>query len=135
MLKRSANELVEDANRLVDAITADEGARLAGDPRVLFVDLREPAELASSGTIAGALHVPRGLLEFKVDPQSPMHQPEIGRAARLVLYCGSGGRSALAAKSLMEMGLDNVVHVAGGFAALKAAGAPVDNSRTEPTRD
>lgn len=125
MLKRSAKDLVAEANRSVTTLTADEAAELSAHPNVLLVDLREPGELARDGTVQGALHVPRGLLEFQADPQSPMHRPQIGSAERLILYCGSGGRSALAAKSLNEMGFDNVAHVAGGFAALKAAGAPV----------
>lgn len=133
MFKRTAKELVEEANQSVRTISADEAAPLTDDPRVLFVDLREPREVVESGTVAGALHVPRGVLEFSADPQSPVHQPELGQAERLVLYCGSGGRSALAAKTLNEMGFENVAHVAGGFPALKAAGAPVLDQRMEPT--
>lgn len=125
MSKRSARELVAEANQSVKTIAAEEAARLSNGPGVLFVDVREPGELAKAGTVEGAVHVPRGLLEFQADPQSPMHRPEIGRAERLILYCGSGGRSALAAKTLNEMGFDNVAHVAGGFAALKAAGARI----------
>lgn len=125
MLKRSAMELVAEANESVKTIAADEAVALANDPRVLFVDLREPAEVQKNGMVAGAARVPRGLLEFQADAQSPMHRPEISNAERLVLYCGSGARSALAAKSLKEMGFENVAHVAGGFPALKAAGARV----------
>lgn len=125
MPKRSARELVAEANQSVKTIAAEEAAQLSNDPGVLFVDVREPGELAKAGTIEAALHVPRGLLEFQADPQSPMHRPELESAERLILYCGSGGRSALAAKTLNEMGFDNVAHVAGGFAALKAAGASV----------
>lgn len=126
MLKRSAKEMVAEANESVTTLTGEEAARLWKQQRqVLLVDLREPGELANSGTIEGALHVPRGLLEFQADPQSPTHRPEFGDAERLVLYCGSGGRSALAAKTLQDMGFDNVAHVAGGFPALRSAGAKV----------
>lgn len=132
MFNRTVKQLIDKANRSVTTISADEAAQLAGDPNVLFVDLREPDELAKSGTAKGAVHVPRGLLEFRADPLSPVHQPELGRAEQMVLFCGSGGRSALAAKSLQDMGFDNVVHVAGGFPALKAAGVPVaDVQRAE----
>jgi rhodanese-related sulfurtransferase len=133
MLKQSAKELVAEANRSIDTITAAEATRLASNARVLFVDVREPGELAKSGTVAGALHVPRGLLEFRADPESPMHQPELGGAERLLLYCGSGARSALAAKTLNDMGFDNVSHVAGGFPALKAACLPVVRGQMEST--
>ena len=126
MLKRSAKEVVAEASKSVTTLTGDEAAQLSRQQqRVLLVDLREPGELAKSGTIEGALHVPRGLLEFQADPQSPTHRPELGNAERLVLYCGSGARSALAAKTLEDMGFDNVAHVAGGFPALKSAGANV----------
>src|SRR3546814_9954286 len=90
-----------------------------------FVDIREHAEVAKSGLVSGAVHVPRGLLEFQVDPQSPTHNPKLAAGSRLVLYCGSGARSALAAKSLKDMGVENVAHVPVGFAALKAAGASI----------
>lgn len=125
MLKRSARDLVAEANTSVTTIDADKAARLASQPGTLFIDVREPGELAQNGTVEGAVNVPRGLLEFQADPQSPVHRPELEKAKRLILYCASGSRSALAAKSLNEMGFDNVAHVAGGFAALKTAGAAV----------
>lgn len=128
MLKHSSKQLVADANAnaIVESLPPEEAARLAGDPNVQFVDIREPAEVAKSGLIAGAVHVPRGLLEFQVDPESPTHNAQLAARSRLVLYCGSGARSALAAKSLTDMGVENVVHVPGGFSALKDAGAPIE---------
>lgn len=98
---------------------------MIGREGVLFVDVRESGELGASGKIRGAIHVPRGLLEFQADPESPSHKPELATADRLVLYCGSGARSALAAKTLQDMGIRIVSHVPGGFPALKAAGAPI----------
>ena len=130
MLDRSAKQLVTEANAAVESLPANEAVKLVGEPSVLFVDVREPAELASSGTVKGAVNVPRGLLEFQADPESPTHRTELSQAARLVLYCGSGARSALAAKTLGDMGVKNVAHVPGGFAALKAAGAPVMGIRS-----
>lgn len=124
MLKQGAKQLVSAANAEVESISPEAAAKLIGREGVLFVDLREHSELASSGKIEGAVHVPRGLLEFQVDPESPSHKPELAEADRLVLYCGSGGRSALAAKTLEDMGISGVSHVPGGFPALKAAGAP-----------
>lgn len=129
MLKLSAKQLVAEANATVESIPPAQAAKLVGDPSVLFVDLREPAEVGSSGTVVGAVNVPRGLLEFQVDPESPTHNSELSQGARLLLYCGSGARSALAAKTLQDMGVANVAHVPGGFAALRSAGAPVKDTK------
>lgn len=128
MTTRSAKELVAAANVVVNTLMADEAARLVGDPNVVFVDVREGEELKKTGRIAGAVHVPRGFLEFQADPNSPIHKPELSSGKRLVLYCGSGSRSALAAKTLKDMGIENVSHVAGGFAALQQAGAPSETT-------
>ena len=103
--------------------------KLAGKPGVVFIDVREEEELRNTGTLKDAVHVPRGILEFQADPQSPTHKPELGSAKKLVLYCGSGSRSALAAKTLQDMGIENVAHVAGGFAALQKADAPIEEPR------
>jgi len=86
---------------------------------VVLVDVREGEELHNAGKVQGAVHVPRGFLEFQADPTSQSHKAELGGGKRLVLYCGSGSRSALAVKTLREMGIGNVAHVAGGFAALQ----------------
>ena len=125
MLKRSAKQVVAEANAAVDSLPPEQAAKLVGDPAVLFLDVREPPEVASSGLVDGAVNVPRGLLEFQADPDSPTHRTELSEGRRLVIYCGSGARSALAAKTLQEMGLENVAHVPGGFSALKAAGARI----------
>ena len=125
MLKHSAKQLVAEASAVVESLPPEQAAKLVGDPAVLFVDLREPPEVANSGLVNGAINVPRGLLEFQADPDSPTHRAELSQGRRLVLYCGSGARSALAAKTLQDMGVENVAHVPGGFAALKAAGARI----------
>lgn len=125
MLIRTSKQLVSEANAVVESLPPEEAARLVGVPDVQFVDIRETAEVAKTGLVAGAVHVPRGLLEFQVDPESPTHNTKLAAGSRLVLYCGSGARSALAAKSLKEMGVENVIHVPGGFSALKEAGASI----------
>ena len=130
MATKSAKDLVTEANRNIETLSGAEAVKLMGNPNVVFVDIRESEELQKTGTLEGAVHVPRGFLEFQADPTSPTHKPELGGGKKLVLYCGSGGRSALAAKALTEMGMTNVVHVAGGFPALQQAGAP----REEATR-
>lgn len=117
---KSAKQLVSEANQQIETLTPDEAIKLAGDESVVFVDLRELAEVEKD-SLPGAVHVPRGLLEFQVDPQSPSHNTQLAGNKKLVLYCGSGGRSALATKALKDMGVSNVAHVAGGFPALKQA--------------
>jgi rhodanese-related sulfurtransferase len=124
----SAKDLVAEANRHVETLSGEEAAKLVGQPDVVFVDLREGEELQKTGKVKGAVHVPRGFLEFQADPTSPTHKPELGSGKRLVLYCASGGRSALGAKALKDMGIGNVAHVTGGFAALQQAGAPTEGS-------
>ena len=126
MTTKSAKDLVAAANAEVETLSAEEAVKRLGSPDTVFVDVRESEEVAKTGRIAGAIHVPRGFLEFQADPASPTHKAELGGGRRLVLYCASGNRSALAAKSLNDMGLGPVVHVAGGFPALAKAGGTVD---------
>jgi rhodanese-related sulfurtransferase len=127
MMAKSAKDLVAEASRDIETLSGEEAARLVGNPDVVFVDVREGEELQKTGTVRGAVHVPRGFLEFQADPTSPTHKPELGSGKRLVLYCGSGSRSALAGKTLKDMGITNVAHVAGGFGALQQAGAPSES--------
>lgn len=117
---KTTNQLVTEANGQIETLAADEAIKLMDDGNVVFVDLREPSEV-EKGSLPGAVHVPRGLLEFQVDPESPSHNPKLAPGKKLVLYCGSGGRSALGAKTLKDMGFTNVAHVAGGFPALQKA--------------
>jgi rhodanese-related sulfurtransferase len=92
----------------------------------LFVDLREADELLLNGSIPGSHHAPRGMLEFFADPTSAYHRPDFDPSRRVVLFCASGGRSALAAVALTEIGYENVAHLEGGLVAWKAAGYPVE---------
>jgi rhodanese-related sulfurtransferase len=126
MLKRGAKQLLAEANARVTAIGAQEALALAGDPNIVFVDVRETVERQKTGGIKGSVHAPRGFLEFHADPESPSHIPALSSGKRLVLYCGAGSRSALAAKTLGEMGVPNVIHLAGGFAAWKEANGPIE---------
>jgi len=119
---KSARQLVEEANAVVTSLSVEEAAGLQNDDSVLFVDLRDVRELQQHGTIPGAFHAPRGMLEFWVDPDSPYYKPAFGEHARLVLFCQSGWRSALAARALEEMGIDGVAHITGGYKAWQAAG-------------
>lgn len=123
MATTSAKDLVAEATKHIETISAEDAIKLIGKPDTVFIDLREPEELQKNGKLSAAVHVPRGLLEFQVDPASPTHKPELSGNKKLVLFCGSGSRSALAAKSLNDMGVASVAHVAGGFPALQKAGA------------
>ena len=115
---KSASQLVSEANQQVEALAAEQAIKLMDDGNVVFVDLRERAEV-EKGSLPGEVHVPRGLLEFQADAESPSHNPKLDASKKLVLYCGSGGRSALGAKALKDMGFTNIAHVAGGFPALQ----------------
>ena len=126
MAGQGFKEMVAAANAVIETLSVEAALPLASDPAVAFVDIRETVELQRSGTIAGAVHAPRVFLEFIADPEGPMHNPVFSEGKKLVLFCASGGRSALAAKTLKDMGIDNVAHVAGGFGAWQQAGGPVE---------
>jgi rhodanese-related sulfurtransferase len=125
MVKRAA-EMVAEANAAVDTLAVEEAKKLLGRDDVVFVDVREGAELASQGKIPGAVHAPRGHLEFYADPSAPYHKPELASGKRLVVYCASGGRSALAAKTLKDMGIANVANMLGGFTAWQQGGGEIE---------
>ena len=127
-MTKSAKDLVAEATRDILSLSGAEAVELMEDPYVVFVDVREGEELEKTGKLRGAVHVPRGLLEFQADPTSPTHKPELGPDKKLVLYCGSGSRSALGVKALLGMGVTNVAHVAGGFPALQQAGGPLEEA-------
>lgn len=125
MVKRAA-ELVAEANAAVETLDVAEASKLVGRDDVVFVDVREGGELATQGKIPGAIHAPRGLLEFYADPSTPYHKPELASGKRLVVYCASGGRSALAAKTLKDMGIDRVANLLGGFTAWQQQGGKIE---------
>ena len=133
-ITKGFRELVDEAMEQVKTYSvADVVARL-DDPRLQLVDIRDVRELAD-GVARGALHAPRGMLEFWVDPASPYFKPVFGDAAKeFVLYCGAGWRSALATKTLLDMGMDNVAHVDGGFAEWKKQGAPIETLEQHKAR-
>ena len=91
-----------------------------------FVDIRDVRELKRDGAVPGAFHCPRGMLEFWIDPESPYAKPQFQTGGRYVFFCAGGLRSALAARTAQEMGLDGVAHIEGGFGAWKKSGAPVE---------
>lgn len=119
-------KMLEVANAEVRTLTAEEAVALAGDPNVVFVDVRDPRELEREGKITGSFHCTRGMLEFWIDPESPYAKPVFQEDKTFVFYCAAGWRSALSAKLAQDMGLAPVAHIAGGFPAFKAAGGPVE---------
>ena len=129
-MKKGYKQLLAEANAIVETLSVAEAHALAGADNVQFVDIRDVRELRAEGKIPGAVHAPRGMLEFWVDPESPYYRevfaqnPETPK--RFVLFCAAGWRSALAAKTLMEMGMENVCHMEGGFTAWKEAGYPLE---------
>ncbi len=117
-------EMVTRAKSQVENLTPEEVAREAEDG-ALVVDVREPAELQNDGMIDGAVHAPRGMLEFYADPASPYHRDEFDPNRRTILYCAGGGRSALGAVALAELGYTDVAHLDGGIKAWRAEGRSV----------
>ena len=109
--------------------------RLERDPTLQLVDIRDVRELEREGTAPGAVHAPRGMLEFWVDPASPYFKPVFGDESKeFVLFCGAGWRSALATKALKDMGMDNVAHIDGGFTEWVKQGAPTETLEAHKAR-
>ncbi|MBU3576396.1 rhodanese-like domain-containing protein [Polynucleobacter sp. UK-Kesae-W10] len=124
-LKIGYQALIADAMAHIETIPLGEAQLLLSDPNVQWVDIRDVRELEREGMIAGAFHAPRGMLEFWVDPESPYFKPVFGEGKRLLLYCASAWRSALATATLQKMGVPHVCHLEGGFTAWKNAGLPI----------
>lgn len=122
---KTVQQMLADAEAAVPRISPDEAKSLVGKPDVVFLDVREPAEVAASGKVPGAVAIPRGLVEFRADPGSPMHDAAFDRAKTVVAYCASGGRSALVGKTLKDMGYENVRNL-GGFKGWVDAGGEVE---------
>ena len=121
----SVKEMVAGARSRIRNLTPEE-CRAELSQGALLVDLREPEERQEHGVIAGALHVPRGMLEFRADPATSYHLSEFQPDRQIILHCASGMRSALAADTLLQMGYGQVGHIDGGFAAWKASGQPTE---------
>ena len=126
MAIKSAQTLVQEAYSEIKTINTDEAFNLAKDNKCNLIDIRDVRELEKEGRVENAVHIPRGMLEFWLDPESTYYQAnKIKEVKKMVLFCALGLRSALAAKSLMDMGFNNVAHVDGGFDALKKSGLKI----------
>jgi rhodanese-related sulfurtransferase len=123
-LKIGYQALIDRAMSEIETIPLERAQNFLSDPNVVFVDIRDVRELEREGFIPNAFHAPRGMLEFWVDPESPYFKPIFGQGKRLILYCASAWRSALAAQTLQNMGVPQVCHLEGGFGAWKKANLP-----------
>jgi rhodanese-related sulfurtransferase len=128
-MPKGFKDYLAEANAQVETCSVQDALRLHGRDGWVFVDVREAGELDKEGKIPEAVHASRGLLEFRIDPASPMHDPALAPdpKKRFIFYCGTGGRSALAAQRATEMGLGEVISMAGGFNAWKAADGPIEH--------
>jgi rhodanese-related sulfurtransferase len=123
---KTAKDYLDEANAVVPKIAAEEGIAKHAAGNTVFVDVRDASSIAESGTIAGAQRIPRGMIEFMADPAfEAFYNPTLQKNADICLICGAGGQAALAGKTLMEMGYENVSNV-GGFSAWKEAGGPTE---------
>ena len=123
---KSSKELVSKANELIKVMSPEQVKNAYDKGEITLIDVRDVRELWNEGTIKDSIHIPRGMLEFWLDPQSSYYQEKkIGEMKNIVLFCALGFRSALATKTLKEMGFDNVANAQGGFDSLKKIGLPI----------
>ena len=123
---KSSQKLVEEANEIIETLSPEEIKSLIDKNEITLIDVRDIRELWKEGTIANSKHIPRGMLEFWLDPNSSYYQEnKIKDVKKMVFFCAMGFRSALATKALVDMGFKNVANAKGGFDALKNAGLKV----------
>jgi rhodanese-related sulfurtransferase len=130
-IKKGYKQLLAEANAEIETLSVADAAKFVGDPDTVFVDLRDPREMEREGRMPGAFACTRGMLEFWIDPESPYGKPIFTEPKRFIFFCAGGWRSALAAKTAQDMGLEQVAHIEGGFSAWKQAGAPVEPPKSK----
>lgn len=126
-MAKTAKDLVEAANAVVPKITPAQAQEMIAGGNALVVDVRDAPEVEQSGKVAGAVHIPRGMLEFRADPESPYHDQNFVKDKTVILYCGSGGRAALGGQALKELGYRDVYNM-GGFKDWADGGGAVETS-------
>lgn len=131
-IKKGIKQLCAEAEAQIETLTAEQAIKLANDPKVQLVDIRDVRELWREGGIPGAHHAPRGMLEFWVDPESPYAKEIFQSGKKFVFFCAGGLRSALATKAVQDMGLTPVAHIEGGFGAWKEKGGPIEKIEPKP---
>jgi len=124
MLIKGFKTLLAEANAVIETVAVQDLPYHLEDPDVILVDVRDTAERETEGVIPGSIHASRGLLEFYADPASSIYIEDLKPDRRIILYCGTGGRSALAAKTLHDMGFSDVASLAGGYEAWREAKKP-----------
>jgi rhodanese-related sulfurtransferase len=124
MVKKGIKQLIAEAEKRSTGISIEEAKKRVGDANTVFVDIRDVRELEREGMIPGAFHAPRGMLEFWVDPDSPYYKPVFAEGRTFILYCQADWRGTLAAATLTDMGMQNVLHMEGGFGEWRKAGGP-----------
>lgn len=122
---KKAQDYLDEADSVVPRVTSEEGIAIHAKGKAVFIDVRDSKSLQQTGTIEGAYHVPRGMVELSADPDSPYHKPFLQKNAHICIVCGAGLMAAMAGKTLMEMGFANVTNV-GGMKAWKDAGGPTE---------
>jgi rhodanese-related sulfurtransferase len=129
---RGIKAMIDEANAVVEVMSAEDAIQAIKHPDVILVDIRDPREIERDGRIPGAFSCTRGMLEFWIDPESPYAKPVFQENKKFIFHCAGGMRSALAAKTAHDMGLAPVAHMAGGFAAWRDAGGPIE--KVEPRK-
>ena len=127
---RGIKAMIDEANAVVEVLSAEDAIKAAQQPDVILIDIRDPREIERDGRIPGAFSCTRGMLEFWIDPESPYGKPIFQEDKKFIFHCASGWRSALAAKTAADMGLKPVAHLGGGFTAWRNAGGAVE--KVEP---
>ncbi len=125
-IRKGYKQLLAEANAMIETLTVEQAIAEHGNEGVVFIDLRDPREMDREGMMPHAFACTRGMLEFWIDPESPYHKPVFAEDKRFVFFCAGGWRSALAARTAKEMGLENVAHIEGGFGAWTKAGGPME---------
>ena len=134
-ITKGFRQLVDEATAQITTYSVEQVRARLDDPTVQIVDIRDVRELQAEGTVPGSYHAPRCMLEFWVDPESPYHKKIFADEGKeFVLFCGAGWRSALAAKTLQDMGMTNVAHIDGGFTEWAKQGAPVESYEAHRAR-
>jgi rhodanese-related sulfurtransferase len=131
MITKGIKELCAEAEQEIETMTVEDVMAVRDRDDVVIVDIRDIRELWRDGTIPGALHAPRGMLEFWVDPESPYYRDVFGSGKKFIFYCAGGLRSALAAQSVHRMGLAPVAHMRGGYGAWVKAGGPTEEKEAK----
>ena len=133
-ITKGIKQLCAEAEAEIETWTVEQAKAHMDDDDVVFVDIRDVRELWRDGAIPGAMHAPRGMLEFWVDPESPYAKAAFQSGKKFMFFCAGGMRSALAAKSVQDMGLSPVCHMAGGYGAWKKAGFPTEAKEQKPPK-